>query len=325
MLALVDAQTTNLKKIAQKFKGRAQIDSHYKRIQRFLRGFELDFSLFARFLCSWMPFEDKWILCLDRTNWKLGQQNINILVLGVAYKGICIPLFCSSLSKRGNSNTEERLELLQRFLTTFGKDRIACLTADREFIGGEWIQALLKSGIPFRIRVKKNTQVRSARSHQQMALYKLFRGLKVQQSMVLNKKRKVWGMDLFVVGLRTTEEYVLLITNHQPHKALEDYKRRWEIETLFGCLKSRGFDFEETHLTKPERVEKLVVLLTLTLCWCIRYGELLTRQKKIPLKNHGRPAKSIFRKGLEELANVLANIPYKFGAFKRAVKLLSCT
>ena len=35
------------------------------------------------------------------------------------------------------------------------------------------------------------------------------------------------------------------------------YGKRWQIETLFGCLKSKGFGFEETHITKPERIEKL--------------------------------------------------------------------
>ena len=31
---------------------------------------------------------------------------------------------------------------------------------------------------------------------------------------------------------------------------IEDYYQRWHIETLFGCLKSRGFDLEATHMTE---------------------------------------------------------------------------
>ena len=38
---------------------------------------------------------------------------------------------------------------------------------------------------------------------------------------------------------------------------------RWQIETLFGCLKTRGFNFEDTHLTDPERLSKLLGLLAL--------------------------------------------------------------
>ena len=29
---------------------------------------------------------------------------------------------------------------------------------------------------------------------------------------------------------------------------IEDYYQRWHIETLFGCLRSRGFDLEATHI-----------------------------------------------------------------------------
>jgi len=36
---------------------------------------------------------------------------------------------------------------------------------------------------------------------------------------------------------------------------MDDYKRRWEIEVLFQCLKSRGFNFEETHLKDEERLK----------------------------------------------------------------------
>lgn len=41
---------------------------------------------------------------MDRTNWKFGEANINILMLGITYKGIAYPLLFSMLDKRGNSN-----------------------------------------------------------------------------------------------------------------------------------------------------------------------------------------------------------------------------
>ena len=43
-------------------------------------------------------------LTMDRTNWKWGKSNINILMVGVAYKGSAIPLFWEMLDKQGNSN-----------------------------------------------------------------------------------------------------------------------------------------------------------------------------------------------------------------------------
>ena len=84
-------------------------------------------------------------------------MNINILVLAVAYHGVAIPLLWVFLDKRGNSNSHERIALLKHFLMEFGHDRIQCLTADREFIGTDWVKFLKRHRIRFRIRIKRNT------------------------------------------------------------------------------------------------------------------------------------------------------------------------
>ncbi len=55
-------------------------------------------------------------LCIDRTNWKLGQADINILMFGITYQGVAFPLLFKMLNMRGNSNTRERIELIDRFI-----------------------------------------------------------------------------------------------------------------------------------------------------------------------------------------------------------------
>src|SRR3954462_10150042 len=65
---------------------------------------------------------------------------------------------------------------------------------------------------------------------------------------------------------------------------LEQYANRWEIETLFGCLKTRGFCFEDTHLTAGERINKLVALLALAFTWAHLTGEWLTQHQPIRFK-----------------------------------------
>src|SRR5690606_40561484 len=42
-------------------------------------------------------------------------------------------------SKRGNSNSQERITLVQNFIDWFGLDSIDCILADREFIGEKWL------------------------------------------------------------------------------------------------------------------------------------------------------------------------------------------
>jgi hypothetical protein len=130
------------------FCSQADPASSLRRIQRFFADFILNDGWLARFIMSYLP-SGKLTLCLDRTNWQFGSMEINILALTAAYRGVGVPIFFSLLAKKGNSATAERMDLLQRFVDSFGSERIGCLIADREFIGGLWYEFLLQSGIPF--------------------------------------------------------------------------------------------------------------------------------------------------------------------------------
>jgi hypothetical protein len=56
---------------------------------------------------------------MDRTNRKYGKVDINILTVGIVYKGVAFPVLRKLLPKRGNSNTEERTSLMKKFIEIF--------------------------------------------------------------------------------------------------------------------------------------------------------------------------------------------------------------
>jgi hypothetical protein len=121
------------------------------------------------------------------------------------------------------------------------------------------------------------------------------------------------------------ENYSLSLPAIDPIKRLPITQGRWAIETLFGCLKTRGFCLESTHLQDPERLSRLLALLTIALCWAFRTGEWLAQQRSIPIKKHGRQAKSIFRYGLDYLRRTLLNLELFVDEFFQALQFLSCT
>ncbi|TXH67814.1 MAG: hypothetical protein E6Q83_16120 [Thiothrix sp.] len=87
--------------------------------------------MFARLVVSLFGWwAESFYLTLDRTNWKCGQRNLNILTLGVAYRGAAVPLYWRLLAKQGNSDQAERIELVQRFIRQFGRERVLGLLAD---------------------------------------------------------------------------------------------------------------------------------------------------------------------------------------------------
>ena len=84
--------------------------------------------------------------------------------------------------------------------------------------------------------------------------------------------------------------------------------QREEIEYLFTALKTRGFNFESTHLCDPERISNLLVILTIAYCWSYRCGDLIDNVKPIKRKNHGRRIKSVFRYGYDVIRKILINL-----------------
>ncbi len=47
------------------------------------------------------------------------------------------------LDKRGNSNSDERIDLLERFEQLFPEAQVHCLTEGREFVGRQWCSYLM--------------------------------------------------------------------------------------------------------------------------------------------------------------------------------------
>jgi hypothetical protein len=75
-------------------------------LQRFFSNVEVDLDKFGLFLVSlFFESDDEMYLVLDRTNWKYGKKNVNILVLAAVYRGVGIPIRWKLLDKQGNSNT----------------------------------------------------------------------------------------------------------------------------------------------------------------------------------------------------------------------------
>jgi hypothetical protein len=94
----------------------------------------------------------------------------------------------------------------------------------------------------------------------------------------------------------------------------------WQIERLFGCLKTRGFRMEDTHIVDGDKIERLIFVLAIAFCWSYHVGDTKDKEKPTPIKTHRRPAKSLFRRGLDELQRVI----FKKLSPKKIRELLKC-
>jgi hypothetical protein len=317
LIALLITGTVNLTKIARAMPGNAKQESRYRQITRFFANYGIDFDVIALFIFKlFFVHGGMWYLTMDRTNWQWGESDINILTLAIVFKGIAIPIYWELLDKRGNSDTKERIAIVQKFIDQFGKNCIAAILADREFIGNDWFNWLKANSISFVIRVKKNLLTTDSRGRT-VSVSTLFRGLKPSEQRVLYGTRMLMGEEVYLSALWLPGgELLVVATDHDPGNSIKTYGFRWQIETLFSCLKGRGFNFEDTHISDPVRIKKLFVLLAIGFCWAHKTGEWRHEQKAIKIKTHGRPAFSLFRYGLDYLVDVLLHLFQKNDLFK---------
>jgi hypothetical protein len=195
--------------------------------------------------------------------------------------------------------------------------------ADREFIGSQWITYLKKLPFTFFIRIRNNTLVRRKGQTKEVHAKQLF---ECNHFRALKKKRILFGHQLYIGGQKIgAKEWLILISDIPVSRAKNYYGERWGIEVFFGACKKRGFNFEDTHVTKMKRISNIVFLIAIAFCWALKTGEYLIEDgHQIPIKTFkNRKAKlfSIFRFGLDRLKELLLN----FLDIYNEIRLLSCT
>jgi len=327
VMALIRLQTVNLTRLSIILNPRVSAQTNYRRYQKFFLRFIPDGKSVARLLSSFLP-EGKWVVSMDRTNWKLGSKDINILMIAVEHQGMAVPLIWSLLPKRGNSNGDERIELMERFVQWFGSERIETFVADREFIGTLWLDWFISRKIPFAIRVKKDMLLRKSPLDKGKQVHRFFHHLKLYESQVLRSRYYAYGHYLQIAAVRGKEEELLILLTNMKHpdNAIEAYRKRWGIETLFGAFKSRGFNLEDTHMSDPQKIATLVAIVSIAFVWAYKIGEWIADNiKPIKIKKHQRKAHSVFRIGIDFLADILHNLPFRRKELKWAVNFLACT
>jgi hypothetical protein len=297
VFALLQAKDVRHAALAARFPGDAQTDSVIRRLERFFDQHPLCPADVARLVLLLLPDPRSREFILDRTNWKLGQQDVNVLLLAVVWRDVAVPLLFELLPHGGSSDTSTRLRLLDDALTLLSSAQVRVLYADREFIGQDWSAGLVKRGIPLCVRLRLDTIMDDWRADDWLAR------LRPEATGLWCEDLLVYGQPMNVVLTKTPDGEALIIASNTGSVMTIQarYRRRFRIECLFRALKTKGFNLENTHMTLHDHVERLLCLLTIAYVWCVLVGLL----QEVALKSHGRRAWSVVTLGLRTLVRSL--------------------
>jgi len=353
--AMLSMKTTNLRRIAIALKAGVEAKSNYRRT----------FSVFSARTTSTQRRSGAFFCVCSRrrlpTRWSSTERSgisarclSGVLAqVGIAHQGMAFPVVWNALPDAGSSGSDVQRRLFDRFLSVVDPEDIEVVMADREFISMQWLRHLRERGVSFCVRLRADRRVGLGPEGQEAAFpartHARMQSEVGEEPRVLCGQRYLFESDeagealpqARVVVRRigadasSGDQFLILATSGiNPEEATRLYQRRWEIETMFAALKSRGFDLEETHLTAPDRIERLIGLLALAFTWTRlvgqkragRYGPPPTR------KSHGRRERSLFRYGLDWLQSILTTPEPQRRAFYTCLRglrsptaFLSCT
>jgi hypothetical protein len=269
-----------------------KLKSKEQKIRRLLAKFPITSKIYAKaiftlFGCNCVE------LIIDRTNWKFGAASINYLMLSIRWQNIAIPIYWIMLNnKGGNSSSQDRIKLVNWFITNFKSVNILNIYADREFPSVEFISWLLHKDRNINFIFRTKNSIHATDGNKKISLAKLYSKLLHHNNKTKIEKliRRIFGNRLFISSrLNEKNEFVFLVSNQFHHEPFALYARRWNIETMFGNFKTKSFNLESTHITNYDRLSSLFTLMAITYAYCCKIGHLVNNINPIRMKKLRNP------------------------------------
>ena len=210
-------------------------------------------------------------------------DTLNLLFLAVAYEGRALPLGWVRVPHEGNSNLRLQQQLLRWFKACLPLGATATVVADREFHSihlAAWV--VEKLGLCFVLRIKAGTCVEYAGEwYKAGELARQGGSLSWEEVKITRDHKANYRVHLVAIWDEGEDEPWLLITNHtDPQQVRAIYAARFWIEEMFSDHKSRGLNLESTRITDPDRLERLLVAVTLAYLWIMQVGALVVRREQ---------------------------------------------
>jgi len=118
LVALLTARKISLHHVANLMPGKQNPEANRQQMRRCLDHETLTPPVWTRAIAALLP-QGKWILAMDRTEWRRGDTTVNLLVLAVVVHGCAVPVLWSVLPNPGASETAKPSEAIPRSAKTW--------------------------------------------------------------------------------------------------------------------------------------------------------------------------------------------------------------
>ena len=225
------------------------------------------------------------LLSMDQTD--LGNR-FAVLMVALQVGERSLPLAWTVEAGAANIGFAGQQMLLERVRAWLPPGAAVLLLGDRFYPSAELFAWVQRYGWRYRLRLKGNLTVDTGLS--EATTGELARGV---------SERYLPNVRLFTGGVPTNlgilheaghEAPWIIAMDCQPTEAaVRDYGARWAIEPLFSDFKRRGFQREDSQLRAPDRLDRLILIMTLAMYWCVRVGRHDALYHPTPVEKKPRP------------------------------------
>jgi hypothetical protein len=206
-------------------------------------------------------------LILDQTK---ASDRHQILMLSVRWGERALPLAWRVEETAGAIGFATQKELLELVAGWLLAGQAVILLADRFSGTPEMIRWCREREWDYRLRLKGNLLARLGATKTTTSGLALSGGYYFE-NVVLTGKRVTTNIGI-IRDPGHTEPWIIAMSAKPGYLTTLGYSARWGIEPMFSDFKSRGFGLEQTHLHYPDRLARLILVMSLALYWAVSTG-----------------------------------------------------
>jgi len=276
---IIGSKSSQLPAIASKVADSRKPESRVKTFARWIQNTKIDYETY------FMPYAEMLLSCLCQQTLAIvfdgsvvGRNCITLMACAV-YKNRALPL-CWITQQGTNGHFAElmHIELAKQLKQLIPENATVVFLGDGEFDGSNLAKTIEGYNWYFVCRTSKNRilyENSEAFHFQDVSVDRddYFRIPNVRfDDLELTFDAIVWWNKKY-------KEPIYLITNIElAQEAMYWYKKRFRIETMFSDKKSRGFNIHKSHISDPQRMNKLLIATSLAYILIIYFGILAIKE-----------------------------------------------
>lgn len=220
------------------------------------------------------------VLMLDQSKLSDGFE---CLMVSLRVGERAIPVAWRVFKTSGAIGFEDQKPLLDRVKDMIPEGALVLLSADRFYGTSTLIGWCQQAGWQYRIRLKSNLILEHEGGEITTGGAASLNITRLENATFNKTKIKTHIGILQETG--HTEPWIIAMDCLPTKYRTLDYGMRWGIECLFSDFKSRGFSVTKTHLQHADRIERMILVLTIALYWAVSTGMQPKPQAKVTKKN----------------------------------------